>query len=82
MHCRIYDKVVQLSYQGGVKVLKCDDEVVLKVGRRVRRSEEIAMRLVKEQTDIPVPEVFYTAYVEEEGRLAMSIIPGASLREA
>ncbi|EER36955.1 conserved hypothetical protein [Histoplasma capsulatum var. duboisii H88] len=78
----MHDEVVLLSHQGGVKVLKCDNEAILKVGSRVRPSEEIAMRLVKEQTDIPVPEIFLAAYVGEEGRLAMSVIPGAPLTEA
>ncbi|EEP78098.1 predicted protein [Uncinocarpus reesii 1704] len=78
----IHDKVALLSHQGGVKVLNCDDEIVLKVGSRVRPSEEIAMRLVKEHTDIPVPEILLAAYVGDEGRLAMSVIPGAPLTEA
>ncbi|OAX76902.1 hypothetical protein ACJ72_08804 [Emergomyces africanus] len=55
MFCGIHYQVVFLSHQGGVKVLNCDNEAILKVGSRVRPSEQIAMRLVKEQTEIPVP---------------------------
>ncbi|PGH13128.1 hypothetical protein AJ79_03835 [Helicocarpus griseus UAMH5409] len=76
----IHDNVVLLSHQGGVRVLNCDDEAILKVGHRVRPSEEIAMRLVKEHTDVPVPEIILTAYYGDEGRLAMSVIPGTELR--
>lgn len=77
----MHDEVVKLSHQGGVKVLKFDNEAILKVGGRVRPSEELAMRLVKEHTDIPVPDIFLAAYVGEEGRLAMSVVPGAPLTE-
>ena len=76
----IHDNVVVLSHQGGVKVLNCDNKVILKVGGRVSRSEEAAMRLVKEHTDIPVPEIFLATYAGDEGRLAMSVIPGVPLR--
>ncbi|QVM09565.1 hypothetical protein D8B26_004221 [Coccidioides posadasii str. Silveira] len=61
----MHEVVVLLSHQGDVKVLNYDNEVILKVGSRVRPSEEIAMHLVKEQTDIPVPEIFLAAYIGE-----------------
>lgn len=76
----IHDQVVVLSHQGTVKVLLFDDEVVLKVGSRVLPSEELAMRLVKENTDVPVPEVYLGTYTPTQGRLAMSVIPGSPLK--
>ncbi|KAK2798010.1 hypothetical protein FQN50_009006 [Emmonsiellopsis sp. PD_5] len=77
----IHDHVTLLSSQGGVKVLSFDDEIVLKVGGRVLPSEEAAMRLVKEHTDIPVPEIYLATYTADEGRLAMSVIPGTPLKD-
>lgn len=76
----IYERVTTLSHQGGVKVLLFDDELVLKVGDRVLPSEEVAMRLVKEHTAIPVPEVYLATYTASEVRLAMSVIPGTPLK--
>lgn len=76
----IYERVTTLSHQDGVKVLLFNDKIVLKVGDRVLPSEEITMRLVKEHTDIPVPEVYLATYFASEGRLAMSVIPGTPLK--
>ncbi|KAG5295994.1 hypothetical protein I7I50_08942 [Histoplasma capsulatum G186AR] len=70
------------SSRGDVRVLNCDNEVILKAGSRVRPSKEIVMRLVKDHTHIPVPEIVLAAYVSDEGRLAMSAIPSAPLIEA
>lgn len=64
-----------------MKVLLFDDELILKVGDRVLPSEEVAMQLVKEHIDIPVPEVYLATYTTSEGRLAMSIIPGTTLEK-
>ncbi|WEW55900.1 hypothetical protein PRK78_001335 [Emydomyces testavorans] len=75
-----HDKVVVLSKQAGAKVLLFDDEMVLKAGPRVRKSEEAAMRLVEEHTNIPIPELYQATYNMDEGRLAMSFIPGTPLK--
>ena len=77
----VYEHVTILSKQGGVKVLLFNDELILKVGGRVRPSEEVAMKLVKEDTDIPVPEVYLATYTPSEGRLAMSVISGTLLKD-
>jgi hypothetical protein len=44
-----------LSQQGGAKVDEIAPGVVRKTGDRVTRSEEAALRLVKEHTEVPVP---------------------------
>lgn len=76
----IHEHVVVLSNQGGAKVLLFDDELILKVGDRVLPSEEVAMKLVKEHTDVPVPEVYLATYTASEARLAMSVTPGTPLK--
>lgn len=65
----IHDNVVKLSHKGGVKVLLFDDECILKVGDRVYPSEEAAMRLVQEHTNVPVPEVYLGTYTASDGDL-------------
>lgn len=50
------------------------------MGDRVLPSEEIAMRLVKEHTDIPVPEIYLATCFASKDRLAMSVIPGTPLK--
>ena len=42
---------------GGAIVLALDSSLVSKSGNRVRRTEEVAMRLVKQYTDIPIPDI-------------------------
>jgi hypothetical protein len=68
-----------LSSQGGAKVLLCDNEVVFKTGTRVRRAEEVALRLVIQHTNVPVPEVASSYYDAHEGHLCMLYIPGKPL---
>jgi len=77
-----HKKVQELSNQGTVKVLLFDDELILKTGSRVSRSEEIALRLVKNHTGVPVPEVYSSHYFEDKGHLCMSYIPGKPLHES
>ncbi|KAF2470254.1 kinase-like protein [Lindgomyces ingoldianus] len=77
-----YGTAEVLSKQGGAKVLLFGDELILKTGRRVSRAEEVAMRLVKEHTDVPVPEVGSSYYNANEGRLCMSFIPGKPLNKS
>ena len=74
-----YGKVEVLSKQGGAHVLLFDDELVFKTGGRVRRAEEVALRLVKDHTDVPVPDLGSSYYTAHEGRLCMSYIPGRPL---
>lgn len=62
MFCAIHENVVFLSYQVGVKVVNCDNEVILKASSRVHLSEGAGMRLVKEHTDIPAPENIFATY--------------------
>jgi hypothetical protein len=53
--------------------------LVLKTGDRVSRSEEVAIRLVSQHTDVPVPEIYASNYVPNEGRIALSYVPGTTL---
>ena len=61
-----------------------DNNTVFKSGDRVRYGEEVAMRLVKQHTSVPVPEVFLSSYEPGKGNIAepgkgvigMSLIPG------
>jgi hypothetical protein len=76
----MHKEVVVLSNQGGARVLPLDNEGILKVGSRVLPSEEVAMRLAKEHTDIPVPEILFSAYIATEGRIVMTLIPGTPLK--
>lgn len=78
----MHQEITTLSDQNGSKVLKCDDEVIVKIGRRVRPSEATALRLVREHTDVPVPEFVGGARYEGEGRLIMGVVPGVTLAEA
>ena len=67
-----------LSVQPGAKVY-LRDCTILKQGLRVRRSEELALRLVGEIGNIPVPEVYFASYQETTSEIAMSFVPGKSL---
>jgi Phosphotransferase enzyme family len=68
-----------LSKQGGATVLALDDSLISKSGNRVRPSEEVAMRLVKQYTDVPVPDIILSAYDSDRGILGMTVIPGSPL---
>lgn len=64
-----------------------DNNIVFKYGNRVRYGEEVAMRLVKQHTSVPVPEVIISSYASGKGNIAeprkgdigMSLIPGFTL---
>ncbi|EEH02921.1 conserved hypothetical protein [Histoplasma capsulatum G186AR] len=62
------------SSRGDVRVLNCDNEVILKAGSRVRPSKEIVMRLVKDHTHIPVPEIVLAAYSERYNKEARMFV--------
>ncbi|KAI9773305.1 MAG: hypothetical protein M1839_002165 [Geoglossum umbratile] len=62
-------------------VYKIDEKIVVKFGDVVRMAEAAAMRLVREKTSIPVPEVF-DAYIQDEGKngvIVMEYIDGKPL---
>lgn len=65
-----------LSRQGGGHVTCHDNNIVYKYGDRVRHSEEVAMRLVKQHTGVPVPKIILSSYEPETGNIGMSFIPG------
>jgi hypothetical protein len=58
-----------------------DDDYVLKSGDRILPAEAAAMELVRQHTDIPVPELINSEFDNESGQgyLWMSIIPGRTL---
>ncbi|KAI0876158.1 kinase-like domain-containing protein [Hypoxylon argillaceum] len=72
-----------LSKQWGCEVRIFDEGIVLKRGDRVTRSEEAALRIVREHTTIPVPEVYWTEYSTVNGlpygQIFMEHISGSSL---
>ncbi|KAI1131114.1 kinase-like protein [Nemania abortiva] len=72
-----------LSKQMGCEVRIFDDGIVWKRGNRVRPSEEAALRIVREHTTIPVPEVYWTRYGTKNGydygEIFMEHILGSSL---
>ena len=57
-----------------------DNNLVFKSGDRVRYNEEIAMRLVKQHTSVPVPIIVISSYRPEKGNIGMSFIPGFTLK--
>lgn len=57
-----------------------DNNIVYKYGSRVRYSEEVAMRLVKQHTSVPVPKIILSTYAPEQGNIGMSLIPGSTLQ--
>lgn len=64
-----------------VPVYRVDATTVVKTGDCVRLAEAAAMRLVREQTTIPVPEV-YNAYIDDttgHARIVMQFIEGDCL---
>lgn len=56
-----------------------DDNIVFKTGYRVRYGEEIAMRLVKQHTSVPVPIIILSNYEPKKGMIGMSFIHGSTL---
>lgn len=71
-----------LSRQGGAEVILMDEDTIYKHGDRVKRSEEVAMRYVKQSIlNFPVPEVQHSAYGNSNnGRIFMDVVPGVVLR--
>ncbi|KUJ16525.1 uncharacterized protein LY89DRAFT_685474 [Mollisia scopiformis] len=69
-----------LSKQRGAIVLELNSSLVYKSGSRIRRNEEVAMRLVKQYTDVPVPDIMFSAYHSEGGNIGMTIIPKSPLQ--
>lgn len=67
-----------LSKQCGAIVVLLGD-LITKSGTRVQRNEEIAMRLVRQYTDVPLPGVIFSAYNSEQGNLGMTVVPGSPL---
>ena len=72
-----------LSKQAGAIIRVIDPGVVQKSGWRVRRCEEAALRLVKDQTQTPLPELYVANYFskdgEEHGDFLMSLVDGSPL---
>ncbi|KZF20993.1 phosphotransferase enzyme family protein-like protein [Xylona heveae TC161] len=64
-------------------VFKIDDNTVVKTGDCVRLAEAAAMKLVRERTTIPVPEIF-NAYTDEDSghvRIVMQFVEGDVLAD-
>ncbi|KAI1437631.1 kinase-like domain-containing protein [Xylaria sp. CBS 124048] len=72
----------KLSHTYGCEIWK-EDGKIRKSGFRVRLNEEAALRLVKEHTTIPVPEIYSSIYGhcggDEWGHIWMEHMPGAPL---
>ena len=68
-----------LSKQGGGVVSCYDETIVFKTGDRVRRGEEVAMRLVARFTAAPVPTILLS-FTPSKPSLGMSFIPGITLK--
>ncbi|MCJ1479825.1 hypothetical protein MMC13_008511 [Lambiella insularis] len=51
-----------------------------KSGNRVRYSEEAAIRLVKQYTNVPVPLIIFSDYEPGKGTIGMSFIPDFPLK--
>ncbi|KAI1179251.1 kinase-like domain-containing protein [Nemania sp. FL0916] len=72
-----------LSIQWGCRVSIFDEGIVRKRGNRVRPSEEAALRIVREHTTIPVPEVYHSIWRTVDGHpygeIFMEHIPGEPL---
>ncbi|KAI1745141.1 kinase-like domain-containing protein [Xylaria scruposa] len=73
-----------ISKQFGAEV-RLDDGEILKRGNRVRKNEEEAIRIVKQYTTIPVPEIYDSEYKTIEnytwGQIWMEKLPGSPLNE-
>ncbi|KAI1171204.1 kinase-like protein [Nemania sp. FL0916] len=67
-----------------IPVYKVDSKTIVKSSERFRLSEAETMRFIRNNTSIPVPEV-YNAYKDEESghtRIIMEFIEGVQLEEA
>ncbi|PGH02012.1 hypothetical protein AJ79_07750 [Helicocarpus griseus UAMH5409] len=73
--------ITVLAKQTGRVLLMHDCSYVSKTGKSVRPSEAEAMRLVANQSAVPVPEVIYAQFSGGNGSIGMTIIPGFSLQE-
>lgn len=73
-----------LSNQSGAVIKVIDPGVVQKRGDRTTRSEEAALRLVKEYTRVPLPELYTANYFfkdgEEHSIFLISLIKGSPLQ--
>jgi Phosphotransferase enzyme family len=74
-------KVRVLSKQGGAIVQQLNDGKVVKFGDRVKPSEVAAMKLVLQDTDIPLPDFIHQEFDHQRGigYLWMEFIPGSRL---
>jgi hypothetical protein len=74
-----------LSRQRGALVAEIGPGVVTKKGRRVTRNEAAALALVKNQTSIPVPELYSETFFlkdgTENGSLLMEKVEGTPLED-
>jgi hypothetical protein len=66
-----------ISQRSGCIVRGHDGSYVTKTGGRVRRAEEEAIKLVQQDTDVPVPDIIYSICKAEIGHLGMTIIPSS-----
>lgn len=69
-----------LSRQGGAHVWCFDNNLVCKQGSRVQNSEEVAMRLMRQHTSVPVADIIFSNYKPGDGSISMSFIPGLQLK--
>jgi hypothetical protein len=68
-----------LSKQSGAIVVVLGD-LISKSGTRVRHTEEVAVRLVQQYTDVPIPDSIFALYDSNRGHLGMTPIPGSPLQ--
>lgn len=57
-----------------------DENIVIKKGPRVRYDEEIAMTLVEQHTQVPVPEILLSNHQPGKGSIGMTLVPGNTLK--
>lgn len=77
--CSPVDDCRVLSKQSGAIFIGLGGSLISKSGNRVRHNEEVAMRLVKQYTDVPIPDIILSAYNSHGGFLGMIIIPSSPL---
>ncbi|EGE00906.1 hypothetical protein TESG_08188 [Trichophyton tonsurans CBS 112818] len=73
--------ITVLSKQMGRTVLEHDSSYVSKSGHGVRQAEPEAMRMVYKYTSVPVPEVLFTQFGPDDGRIWMALVRGVSLEK-
>ena len=56
-----------------------DGDIVTKEGFRVTRNEDAALRMVKQNTRVPVPAVYESSFANGRGTIRMSLIDGELL---